>query len=90
MPNSVSAKKRLRQNIARRLRNRSARSAVRSQIRKVRDAVDSGDVKTSEAEYLVLRKKIDSAASKHLIHPNSAARTKSRLTKAIKALKSAK
>ena len=43
MPNSVSAKKRLRQSIDRRDRNRSHRSAVRSQVRKLRATIAGGD-----------------------------------------------
>lgn len=89
MPNSDSAKKRLRQNEAARLRNRSARTKVRSSVKKVRTAVDSGDVAASEAAFQVAVKKLDKAASSHLIHANAAARTKSRLSKAIKGLKSA-
>ena len=90
MPNSESAKKRLRQNEAARLRNRSARSAMRTQVKKVRTAVAAGDVELSETEFKVASKKLDKAASSSLIHANAAARTKSRLSKAIKELKAAK
>ena len=44
MPNTRSAKKRLRQNEVRRKRNRSAKSALRTQLRRVRDAVKAGEV----------------------------------------------
>lgn len=87
MPNSNSAKKRLRQNLARRDHNRSIKSAVRTQIRKVRQAVAAGSVEESETEFRVVTRKLDQAASKNVIHANSAARTKSRLSAAIKALK---
>lgn len=90
MPNSASAKKRLRQNEAHRLRNRSARSAVRTQVKKVRAAIAEGDLATSEAEFQKAVKRLDQAASKNLLHDNAAARTKSRLSKAIKELKAAK
>ncbi|MEX0818963.1 MAG: 30S ribosomal protein S20, partial [Pirellulaceae bacterium] len=44
MPNSKSAKKRLRQTEVRRDRNKAVKSALRSQLRKVREAVQAGDV----------------------------------------------
>jgi small subunit ribosomal protein S20 len=87
MPNSNSAKKRLRQDEVLRLRNRSTKSTMRNQIRKVRVAVDAGDAETAEKEFRVAAKKLDHAGSKNLIHRNTAARTKSRLQKAIKAIK---
>lgn len=89
MPNSASARKRLRQDQTRRLRNRSAKAGVRTQIKKVRKAIESGEVETSEKEFQTATKKLDQAAAKGLIHANAAARTKSRLSKAIKGLKSA-
>lgn len=87
MPTSASAKKRLRQNQVRRLRNRSTKSVVRGLVKKVRTAVEEGDVEASTQAYLVATKKLDQAAAKKVIHPNNAARTKSRLSKAIKGLK---
>lgn len=87
MPNSKSAEKRLRQDEVRRARNRSAKSAVRTQIRKVREAVDAGDAELAEKEFQVAAKKLDRAGSKKIIHRNKASRTKSRLQKAIKAIK---
>ena len=89
MPNSASARKRFRQDQARRLRNRSAKASVRTQLKKVRKAIDSGEVETSENEFKTATKRLDQAAAKGLIHANAAARTKSRLSKAIKGLKDA-
>ena len=89
MPNSVSAKKRLRQSKDRRARNRSVKSALRGQIRKVREAIASGDVAKSESEYVVATKRLDQAAAKKVIHDNQAARLKSRLSAGIKKLKAA-
>ena len=90
MPNSVSAKKRLRQSQDRRLRNRAAKSALRGQIRKVRTAVQAGDVETSSKEFIVATKKLDQAAAKKVIHGNQASRLKSRLSAAIKKIKATK
>ena len=89
MPNSNSAKKRLRQNVTRRNQNRSVKSAVRTQIRKVRKAVAAGEVEVSELELRAVAKKLDRAAARNVIYANTAARTKSRLSKAIKNLKNA-
>ena len=86
MPNTKSAKKRLRQNQVRRARNRSTKSAVRTQVRNVREAIAAGDVKTAEAEFR-LAKWLDKAAAARVIHPNLAARVKSRLSAALKAAK---
>lgn len=87
MPNSESAKKRLRQNETRNARNRAVKSNVRSQVRKVRAAVAAGNVEESEAALKVATKKLDQAAAKNVIHANAAARTKSRLSKAVKGIK---
>ena len=89
MPNRKSAKKRLKQNEERRDRNRSTRSAMRTQLRKVREAVAAGELEKAEAEFRVAAKKLDRAGSDNLIHPNKAARTKSRLSKLIKLAKHA-
>ena len=86
MPNSISSKKRLRQNQAQRLKNRSINSSLRTSIRKVRTAVDAGDAEASTAAFQVATKKLDQAAAGSVIHANKAARTKSRLSKAIKSL----
>jgi len=88
MPNSTSAKKALRQNQARRLRNRSQRSALRTVIRKCRQAAEGNDLEAADAAYRLAAKRLDQAAAKRLIHPNAAARTKSRLCKLLKAQKS--
>ncbi|HYO24297.1 MAG TPA: 30S ribosomal protein S20 [Lacipirellulaceae bacterium] len=87
MPNSVSAKKRLRQSIDRRARNRVVRSTIRNQVRKLRATIAGGDPAACETEYRITVKKLDQAAAKNILHANSAARLKSRLSAAIKALK---
>jgi small subunit ribosomal protein S20 len=88
MPNTKSAKKRLRQNEARRAQNRSERSTLRTQIRKVREAVTAGQIETAEQEFRTAAKFLDRAGARRLIHPNAASRTKSRLQKMIKSGKS--
>ena len=87
MPNTSSAKKRMRQDAVRRIRNRSTKSALRTQLRKVRAAITAKQLDESETEFRALVKKLDKAATNDVIHPNAAARTKSRLSHAIKGLK---
>lgn len=89
MPNSESAKKRLRQSETRKLQNKAKRSSVRTQIKKVREAVAAGDIAKAEEEFVVATKKLDKAGSSNLFHPNKAARHKSQLSKLIKAAKTA-
>ena len=89
MPNTASAKKRLRQNQTRREQNRSTKSAVRTQMKKVIQAVQSGDVPKAEEEFRLAAKRLDRAGALHVIHPNAAARHKSRLQRLIKQSKPA-
>lgn len=89
MPTTRSAKKRLRQNLVRRARNRSIKRSVRTQCRKVREAVAAGDLETAQTEFRLAAKKLDRAGAKNIIHRNAAARTKARLSAKIKALKQA-
>lgn len=88
MPNNASAEKRLRQSKIRQARNKSIKSAVKTQVKKVLAAADAGDVETAETEYKLAAKKLDRAGRKNIIHKNAAGRKKSRLQKAIKAAKS--
>lgn len=87
MPNTPSAKKRMRQDEVRRARNRSTKAGLRSQLRKVREAITAKDIEKSQTEFRTLVKKLDRAASRNVIHANRAARTKSRVSSAVKALK---
>jgi small subunit ribosomal protein S20 len=88
MPNTPSAKKRMRQDADRRIRNRSTKSVLRTQVRKIREAIAAKELDKCQDEFKTLVKKLDKAASHNVIHPNRAARTKSRLSAAIKAIKS--
>ena len=89
MPNTASAKKRFRQNEVLRLRNRSVKSAVRTQIKKVRAAIAAGEIDKAESEFILAAKKLDKAGANRVLHPNTSARYKSRLQRAIKAAKTA-
>ena len=87
MPNCASAKKRLRQNIVHRDRNRATKSALRTSIRKVRESVAAGEIEKAEENFKLAVKNLDQAGASRMIHPNKAARTKSRLQKLIKGAK---
>ena len=89
MPNTTSAKKRLRQNETQRERNRATKSAIRTQMKKVLQAVQSGDLPKAEEEFRLAAKRLDRAAARRVIHPNTAARYKSRLQRLIKQAKPA-
>ena len=90
MPHSLSAKKRLRQSLVRRTRNRATRNTLKSQVRKVREAIAEGNLESAETEFRLAAKKLDKAAAKHVVHANLSARVKSRLSVAIKAAKQTK
>lgn len=87
MPNTPSAKKRMRQDAIRRGRNRSTKAGLRSQLRKVREAITAKKLEDAEAGFKTLVQKLDKAARGKVIHANAAARTKSRISHAIKGLK---
>lgn len=84
MPNSLSAQKRQRQNVVRRERNRSHRSAMRTAIKKVREATEQGDFELARQLLRAAYQMLDRAAARNIIHANKAARTKSRLSLGIR------
>jgi small subunit ribosomal protein S20 len=87
MPNTKSAKKRLRQSLERRTRNRAVKSSLKTQIKKVLSAVEGGDAAASDVEFRAAAKRLDQAAAKGVIHRNKAARLKSRLSVRLKTAK---
>jgi small subunit ribosomal protein S20 len=89
MPNTKSAKKRHRQSLERRTRNRAVRSAVKSQVKKAAEVGKTGNAEQSQTEFRLAVKKIDQSAAKGVLHRNTASRLKSRLAKRLKAAKPA-
>jgi small subunit ribosomal protein S20 len=87
MPNIKSTAKRLRQNLRRRTVNRAVKSSLRTQYRKVVDAVKAGNVEQADAEFRQAARLFDRAGARRVIHPNAAARKKSRLSAKVKTLK---
>ncbi len=80
MANKSSAEKRQRQNAERRVRNKMAKSTVRTAARKFKTAVEHKDAETAALELKQVIKLIDSYANKGLYQKNTAARKKSRLS----------
>ena len=83
MANHPSAEKRNRQRVVRTERNRAAKSALRSAVKKARAAVAGGDAAKAKAGVGTAEKSLARAASKGLIHPRTAARTTARIAKAL-------
>ncbi len=80
MPNHKSAEKRVRQNEKRRDINRGNRGRLRTGIKKLRAAMESGDAGSAQALLPATVSLIDKAVQKGVLHRNAAARYKSRLT----------
>lgn len=75
----ASADKRNRQSKVNRLRNREAKSEVRTAVKKFEEACEKGDKAAAAAELKLAEKLLDSAATKGILHHNTADRKKSRL-----------
>ena len=86
MPNIKSAKKRVLVNETKAARNKSEKSALKTQLKKFDAAVVAGDRETAAREYTAAVKTVDQAAAKGLIHSNNAARKKSSLTRKLNAI----
>ena len=87
MPHTSSAKKRLRQTEKRTARNRIVKKAVKVETKKFLAAVQSGDAAAAQAELSLATKQIDKAGAKRVMHPNTAARRKSKLARMLNKLK---
>ena len=86
MANSAQARKRARQAEKHRLNNASQRSAMRTSVKKVLHAIESGNKEEAQKAYKEAVPLLDSVAGKGLVHKNKAARHKSRLNTHIKAM----
>jgi small subunit ribosomal protein S20 len=86
MANTAQAKKRARQAEKSRIRNASQRSNMRTFIKRVLAAAESGDKEQAQAAFKAVVSTIDSAVTKGLIHKNKAARSKSRLNTKVRAM----
>jgi small subunit ribosomal protein S20 len=86
MANTLSAKKAARKIERRAAVNRSRRSQMRTYVRKVEEAIAAGDHGAAAAAFRVAEPLVIRAAQKGIVHPNTAARKVSRLSRRINAL----
>lgn len=86
MPNIKSAIKRVKTTEVRNAQNTTAKSAMRTAVKKVEAAVTVTDNAAAKTAYATAASQLDKAAAKGLIHKNAAARKKARLMKKINAL----
>ncbi len=83
MPVTKSAKRQVRVDKRRRLRNKSIRSLVKTSITKAERLIFSGELEAARGAVVAAISSLDKAAEKGIIHPNNAARRKSRLMKKL-------
>ncbi len=83
MATHKSAIKQHRQSLDRRMRNKRRRTTLRTRIKRIRKALESGDLETARGLLPALLALIDRTAKHGIIHANAAARTKSRITRAV-------
>ncbi|MDR1034191.1 MAG: 30S ribosomal protein S20 [Bifidobacteriaceae bacterium] len=86
MANIKSQKKRVLTNEKARLRNKAAKASLRTSIKAVDAAVESGDKEAASVAFSAASRKLDKAATKKLVHKNSAANKKSALAHKVNAL----
>jgi small subunit ribosomal protein S20 len=86
MANNASARKRIRQTEKRTARNRARKSRVRSFLRKVEEAVKSGDKAAAQEAFRAAQPEMQRAATKGVLHANTVARRLSRLSARVKSV----
>jgi len=85
MPNTPSAIKRLKQSIKRRMHNRIAKKIIKTYMKRTLASVAAKEFEKAEADFRVATAKIDKAGVRYVLHPNTAARRKSKLAREYKA-----
>ena len=86
MANTPSARKRIRQTEKRNARNTARRSRVRTFLRKLEDAITSGDAAAASVAFKAAEPEIMRAVTKGVLHKNTASRKVSRLAARVKAI----
>jgi len=86
LAHSLSARKRIRQNEKRRIRNKSIKTEVRTYIKKLQESISLKNKEEAQNALNIVIKAIDKAVSKNIYHKNNGARKKSRLNKLVKSL----
>ncbi len=87
MAHTLSARKRVRQSAKLRELNRDRKRLVRLEMKKIQSVIAGGDKTAATAEFKKTQQILDRVATRGTIHPNTAARRKSRLAKKLNALK---
>lgn len=90
MAHHESAKKQMRQGVKRRARNRMNVSLVKTEIKKLREAIEKGDAAAAKKLLSEATSAIDKAVKKGVLHDNAGSRHKSRLSSKVNALSSAR
>jgi len=86
MANTDSARKRIRQNEKRTARNKARKSRVRTFVRKLEEAIATGDKAAAQDAFRAAQPELQRAATKGAVHANTVARKVSRLSARVKAL----
>ncbi|MCB1360189.1 MAG: 30S ribosomal protein S20 [Rhodobacter sp.] len=86
MANTPQSKKRARQNEARFEVNKARRSRIRTYLRKVEEAIASGDAAAAKAALVAVQPELARGVTKGVLHKNTAARKMSRLASRVKAI----
>lgn len=81
MPNTPSAIKRLKQSTKRRLHNRITKKVIKTYTKRTLASVTAKDFEKAEADFRATVAKIDKAGVRRVLHPNTAARRKSKLAR---------
>ena len=83
MANTKSAIKHIRSSEKKRVRNRRARTEVRTFVKKARAQIEAGELEAAQATVVEAVRALDKAAEKGILHKNNASRRKSRLTQQL-------
>ena len=86
MAHSLQAKKRIRQTDRRSAVNRARRSAIRTELRKVEEAIAAGDQSAAQSAFRTMQPQLMAGVSKGIMEKNTVSRTLSRLSKRIKTM----
>ena len=83
MPNSPSAAKRLRQSVKRRMHNRITKKVIKTLTKRTLESAAEKNLDKAETDFRLATAKIDKAGSRRVLHPDTAARRKSKLARAL-------
>jgi small subunit ribosomal protein S20 len=85
MPSSSSAKKRVRQNAKRKKQNRVSKKGIKTLTKRTMAALASKELGQAATDLQAASSRIDKAGARRVLHPNTAARRKSKLARALNA-----